>query len=61
MRVPQCYDSISIVSLSGAVLLSQKLNSTKTLIDTSEIPNGLYIVRIYNGLYFSNYKVIKSK
>lgn len=54
------YDGqLSIITLTGQQILSQKLSERKTIIDISALQNGIYFVRLTNDKTVEAWKFIK--
>lgn len=51
--------TISIISLNGKVLLSEKMNGYKTNLDINSLATGMYIVEVKANDSVSRMKVVK--
>jgi hypothetical protein len=50
---------VSLYSLSGEMLLTQRVTKTSTIIDVADIKDGLYIMQIEDGNNISHTKILK--
>jgi hypothetical protein len=53
--------SVEIFDLSGKQILTSTINQTQTLINTEDISNGIYFVRLSNAYKTDHFKIIISK
>jgi len=51
--------SITLMDISGKILLQQKAFSAKTVVNTGDIAAGIYFLRIEEAIGNKNYKVVK--
>ena len=55
----EAYAQLEIIDMGGKVVLQELLNSLASSISVSELPKGLYLLRVQNGTQSSNTKFIK--
>ncbi len=52
--------SLTIQSINGKTLMSKQINQRKTVLDVSDIPNGIYFITIVDKDQIGRFKMIKS-
>lgn len=51
---------VSIVSVNGEEILNDVLRGNEAIFDLSFLPEGVYLLRVSNDVFFSNFKLIKT-
>ena len=52
-------DRLELWNRQGALVMLLESDNNKLVVDTSTLPSGIYTVRVYSGLNYQSYKVIK--
>jgi hypothetical protein len=49
--------NFELIDYSGKVILSERFSSNETLVNTSNLSKGIYLLKVYNKNKYSTYKI----